>query len=30
MLDSLVAYVERDLADQLPSDLPILAVCAKG
>lgn len=30
MLDSVVAYVERDLRDQLPSDLPILAVCAKG
>jgi len=30
MLDSVVAYVERDLADRLPSDLPILAVCAKG
>ncbi|HEV2383563.1 MAG TPA: MBL fold metallo-hydrolase [Terriglobia bacterium] len=30
MLDSVVAYVERDLADELPSDLPILAVCAKG
>jgi glyoxylase-like metal-dependent hydrolase (beta-lactamase superfamily II) len=30
MLDSVVAYVERDLADQLPSDVPILAVCAKG
>jgi glyoxylase-like metal-dependent hydrolase (beta-lactamase superfamily II)/rhodanese-related sulfurtransferase len=30
MLDSVVAYVERDLADQLPRDLPILAVCAKG
>jgi glyoxylase-like metal-dependent hydrolase (beta-lactamase superfamily II)/rhodanese-related sulfurtransferase len=30
MLDSVIAYVERDLADQLPSDLPILAVCAKG
>jgi len=30
MLDSVVAYVERDLADQLPSDRPILAVCAKG
>jgi rhodanese-related sulfurtransferase len=30
MLDSVVAFVERDLADQLPSDLPILAVCAKG
>jgi glyoxylase-like metal-dependent hydrolase (beta-lactamase superfamily II) len=30
ILDSVVAYVERGLADQLPSDLPILAVCAKG
>ena len=30
MLDSVVAYVERDLASQLPADLPILAVCAKG
>ncbi len=30
MLDSVVAYVERDLAGQLPADLPILAVCAKG
>ena len=30
MLDSVVSYLERDLADQLPSDLPILAVCAKG
>jgi rhodanese-related sulfurtransferase len=30
MLDAVVAYVERDLADQLPTDLPILAVCAKG
>jgi glyoxylase-like metal-dependent hydrolase (beta-lactamase superfamily II)/rhodanese-related sulfurtransferase len=30
MLDSVVTYVERNLADQLPSDLPILAVCAKG
>jgi glyoxylase-like metal-dependent hydrolase (beta-lactamase superfamily II)/rhodanese-related sulfurtransferase len=30
MLDSVVSYVERDLADQLPSDMPILAVCAKG
>ena len=30
MLDSVVAYIERDLADQLPHDLPILAVCAKG
>ena len=30
MLDSVVAYIERDLTDQLPSDRPILAVCAKG
>jgi glyoxylase-like metal-dependent hydrolase (beta-lactamase superfamily II)/rhodanese-related sulfurtransferase len=30
MLDSVVAYIERELAEQLPSDLPILAVCAKG
>jgi rhodanese-related sulfurtransferase len=30
MLDSVVAYVERDLADRLPSDVPILTVCAKG
>ncbi|MGH9375237.1 MAG: rhodanese-like domain-containing protein, partial [Terriglobia bacterium] len=30
MLDSVVAYVERELADRLPSDLPVLAVCAKG
>jgi glyoxylase-like metal-dependent hydrolase (beta-lactamase superfamily II)/rhodanese-related sulfurtransferase len=30
MLDSVIAYIERDLADQLPSDLPILAVCAQG
>ncbi len=30
MVDSVVACVERDLADQLPRDLPILAVCAKG
>jgi glyoxylase-like metal-dependent hydrolase (beta-lactamase superfamily II)/rhodanese-related sulfurtransferase len=30
MLDSVVAYVEGTLADRLPSDLPILAVCAKG
>ncbi len=28
MLDSVVAYVERDLADQLPSVLPFIAVCA--
>jgi glyoxylase-like metal-dependent hydrolase (beta-lactamase superfamily II)/rhodanese-related sulfurtransferase len=30
MLDSVVAYVEHDLADKLPRDLQILAVCAKG
>jgi glyoxylase-like metal-dependent hydrolase (beta-lactamase superfamily II) len=30
MSDSVVAYVEQSLANQLPSDLPILAVCAKG
>lgn len=30
MLDSLVAYIEQNLADQLPSDQPTLAVCAKG
>jgi glyoxylase-like metal-dependent hydrolase (beta-lactamase superfamily II)/rhodanese-related sulfurtransferase len=30
MLDSVIACVERDLAGQLPSNLPILAVCAKG
>ena len=30
MLDSVVAYVGRNLADHLPSDLPLLAVCAKG
>jgi glyoxylase-like metal-dependent hydrolase (beta-lactamase superfamily II) len=30
MLESVVAYIERDLADKLPSDGPILAVCAKG
>ena len=30
MVDSVVACVERDLAEQLPRDLPILAVCAKG
>jgi glyoxylase-like metal-dependent hydrolase (beta-lactamase superfamily II)/rhodanese-related sulfurtransferase len=30
MLDSVVAYLERDLAAQLPSDTPIVAVCAKG
>ncbi len=30
MSDSVVAYVERDLAGKLPADLPLLAVCAKG
>jgi glyoxylase-like metal-dependent hydrolase (beta-lactamase superfamily II) len=30
MLDSIIAYAERNLADQLPSGLPILTVCAKG
>jgi glyoxylase-like metal-dependent hydrolase (beta-lactamase superfamily II)/rhodanese-related sulfurtransferase len=30
MLDSVVAYIEGNLSHQLPSDLPILAVCAKG
>jgi glyoxylase-like metal-dependent hydrolase (beta-lactamase superfamily II)/rhodanese-related sulfurtransferase len=30
MLDSVVAYVERELAAQLPSDRLVLAVCAKG
>jgi rhodanese-related sulfurtransferase len=30
MVDSVVAYVEQHLADQLPHDLPILSVCAKG
>lgn len=30
ILDSVITCVERDLADQLPSDLPILSVCAKG
>jgi glyoxylase-like metal-dependent hydrolase (beta-lactamase superfamily II)/rhodanese-related sulfurtransferase len=30
MVDSVVACVERDLADRLPQDSPILAVCAKG
>jgi glyoxylase-like metal-dependent hydrolase (beta-lactamase superfamily II)/rhodanese-related sulfurtransferase len=30
MLDSVIAYIERDLAGQLPSGMPILAVCAKG
>jgi len=30
MVDSVVACVEHDLAEQLPKDSPILAVCAKG
>jgi glyoxylase-like metal-dependent hydrolase (beta-lactamase superfamily II)/rhodanese-related sulfurtransferase len=30
MVDSIVASVEQGLAQQLPKDLPILAVCAKG
>ena len=30
MLNSVVACLEGDVADQLPWDLPILAVCAKG
>ncbi len=30
MLDSITAYMERDLTGQLPLDRPILAVCAKG
>ena len=30
MLDCVIAYVEHELASQLPSDRPILAVCAKG
>ncbi len=30
MLDSVIAYMERELASQLPRDQPILAVCAKG
>lgn len=30
MVDSVVACLERELAEQLPRDLPILAVCAKG
>jgi glyoxylase-like metal-dependent hydrolase (beta-lactamase superfamily II)/rhodanese-related sulfurtransferase len=30
MLDSVVSYVERELTSQLPSGLPILAICAKG
>jgi glyoxylase-like metal-dependent hydrolase (beta-lactamase superfamily II)/rhodanese-related sulfurtransferase len=30
MVDSVAAYAERELADQLPRDLTILSVCAKG
>lgn len=30
MVDSVVAYLEGDLKDRLPHDVPILAVCAKG
>jgi glyoxylase-like metal-dependent hydrolase (beta-lactamase superfamily II)/rhodanese-related sulfurtransferase len=30
MVDSVIACVERDLADRLPKDAPVLAVCAKG
>jgi glyoxylase-like metal-dependent hydrolase (beta-lactamase superfamily II) len=30
MLDSIVAGVEQGLVQQLPKDVPILAVCAKG
>ena len=30
MLDSLGAYIQQNLADQLPSHQPTLAVCAKG
>jgi rhodanese-related sulfurtransferase len=30
MVDSVVACVERDFADKLPKDSPVLAVCAKG
>jgi glyoxylase-like metal-dependent hydrolase (beta-lactamase superfamily II)/rhodanese-related sulfurtransferase len=30
MLDSVIAYIEGDLSNRLPPDLPILAVCAKG
>src|SRR5579884_135728 len=30
MLDSIVSCIEQQLAAQLPSDQPILAVCAKG
>ncbi len=30
VVDAVVTYAERDLAPQLPAELPILAVCAKG
>lgn len=30
MVDSVVAYAERELTGVLPRDLPVLAVCAKG
>lgn len=30
MEDSLIAYAERDLRGRLPTDRPVLAVCAKG
>src|SRR6516164_6974680 len=30
MVDSVVAYARRHLKSQLPSDLPVLSVCAKG
>ncbi len=30
MVDSVVAYVEQHMANQLPHALPILSVCAKG
>jgi glyoxylase-like metal-dependent hydrolase (beta-lactamase superfamily II)/rhodanese-related sulfurtransferase len=30
MVDSVAAYVEGELSDQLPRDLTILSVCAKG
>ena len=30
MLDSITAGIEQGLAQQLPKDMPILAVCAKG
>jgi glyoxylase-like metal-dependent hydrolase (beta-lactamase superfamily II)/rhodanese-related sulfurtransferase len=30
IVDSVIAYVERNLAARLPHDVPILSVCAKG